>query len=183
MPGYALYFRHLEEFAGFFEFFFVFGAAFGLEGFEFLLVLFEGSSGACFVERDQFECFGAVANGAGRGDGGVDLGMLGGVGVAGAIEMADGYDVAGLGAGVVETPGFFGYGTGEESFHRTDGCEIGHHVGAEFVVFDAIFVGHDGGLRCDAVAECVLAGLFFTVGCVGSCGVLRVGAIGCLLLF
>ena len=83
-----------------------------------------------------------------------------------------------LRAGVVETPGFFGHRAGEEGFYGADGCEIGHHVRAEFVVFHAIFFGHDGGLRCDAVTECVLAGAFAAFWCIRSCGMLRVGAIG-----
>jgi hypothetical protein len=103
---------------------------------------------------------GVVADGLGGGNGGVGFGMFGAEVVAGAIEMTDGDDVVSLSPDVVEAPGFFGYGAGEEGFHGAYGGETGDHFVAEIVVFDAVFFGHDRGLRGDAVAAGVLAGSF-----------------------
>src|SRR5580693_2371205 len=129
----------------------MYGFSLGLELAELREVLLKGAMDALLVEGEKFEVLGVVAGDLGRGDGSVDFGMFSLVGVAGTIEMADGDDVVALAAGVVETPGFLGDGTGEEDFHGADGGEIGYHIAAEFVVFDAILFGHDGGLRGDAV--------------------------------
>jgi hypothetical protein len=74
--------------------------------------------------------------------------------------MAESLDIFALRAGVVETPGFFGDGTGEEGFERADGGEIGRESGAKGIVPDAIFFGADGGLGGDTVTEGVHAGFF-----------------------
>jgi hypothetical protein len=99
--------------------------------------------------------------------------------------MADGDDVVALGAGMVETPCFFGDGAGEEGFHYgkpgADWCEVGHHFGAEIVVFDAFFVGHDCGLGGDAVSAGVLTGGFLAFGAAGAGGFFGVRAVGCEL--
>jgi hypothetical protein len=60
-----------------------------------------------------------------------------------------------------------------------DGREIGYHFGAESIVSDAVFFGHDRGLSGDAVTAGVLAGSFAAFRRDGAFAELRIGAIGC----
>ena len=173
----------MAEEAGVVQIFGAFGCPLGLELAQLLEVLLELPMDALFIEGEQFQVLGVVAHRLGGGDGGVGFGMFGVVVVAGAIEMAHGDDVVALGAGVVETPGFFGDRTGEEDFHGADGGEVGHHFVAEGVVFDAIFFGHHGGLTGDAVAAGVLAGAPLAFDGAWAGGGLGVDAVGCELTF
>src|SRR5580658_7334361 len=76
-------------------------------------------------------------------------------------EVADGEQVGFDGAAAVHAPVVLGDGLGELDFKGSFGSEAFDNGGAEFVVGFAVFVGHEGYLAGEAVAEGVLAHDFF----------------------
>jgi hypothetical protein len=146
------------------------GFALGLEGFEFAQSLIERAVQPLFVQGQVDEGFRIVAEDARGGDGGVDLDVFG-IDFAGFLRVAKGEHGVFERTGAVEAPLGVAKGLGVLLFERGFGGEALEEAFAEDVVLRHVFIRHDYGAACQAVAQGVQSGTLFAFLRAGSGGV------------
>ena len=122
----------------------------GTEAFEFVERSVEGALDAGFIAREAFD---------GAGTGGVvgesaRTGVEGGgIFVAGELRHAEAEQAGFKGAHAAQAPGGHGHLLDEKGFRGSGGLVFGEEGVEQFLEFRGIFVGEDGGLGGEAVAE------------------------------
>ena len=144
------------------------GFAFGLEGFERGEIFFEGAADAAFISGEKGKFLGALEEGGGGGEGGIDF-VVAGIDGIDLLAMADGEDALLDRGGALEPPHGLGGGDGVEVLGGSDGVVFGDDFVEEFLVDGQILGGKAVDLAVEAGAGGVEGGAALAGLGLGTC--------------